>query len=689
MPKIRILPEILANKIAAGEVVERPASVVKELVENALDAQSTRITIDIEKGGRSLIRVADNGIGMSHDDALMALERFATSKIRSDADLFAIRTLGFRGEALPSLAAVSKMTLISRTQQADSGVQIKIEGGKILQVNEVGAPAGTLINVEQLFFNTPARRKFLKTINTEMAHIADMVSGMALGHCGVHFKLSHNGKKVKQWLRAKDLAQRAASVLGQVRREDLIDIQFQDDYLTLSGLVAVSQIVRSTSRGIYLYVNGRRVRDRVIQHALFEGYHGRLVKGQFPLAVLYIDLGYDQVDVNVHPAKHEIRFANQRRVHSTIRDAVARALENGERRLWSFNKTDYKTNYSSPKQAVAEPAAPYAVPDRFSNKAPMNPAADKNAVKPKTMLLRKQPEKVLSSQNPRQLFGAAAKDEPDGSQLRGRPTVAADERKTGAVAPIGTGTGTGNKVQTGIRAGARTPGAGTLDAGISNARTPDAGAALQTGIKKVSAKNQQQLWKERQFADLTVIGQFRGTYLICQDGDNLILIDQHAAHERIVFEKLSRNSGRIESQRLLIPETLELGFAEAQRLLQLIPRLDELGLEIEPFGGTTFSIKAVPVLLDRENLERLLTELLEKAADTGISNDPERLLDGCRMIMACHNAVRANQKLTQVHIQAMLCDLDQCENPYHCPHGRPVLVKWSRADLEKAFKRIV
>jgi DNA mismatch repair protein MutL len=613
MNKIRILPEIVANKIAAGEVVERPASVVKELVENALDAQSSRIFIDIEKGGSALIRVGDNGTGMGGDDAVLALERFATSKLHSDADLFAIQTLGFRGEALPSMAAVSKMTLVSRHCSADSGVAVEIHGGKMVSVNETGAPKGTLVSVAQLFYNTPARRKFLKGVNTEMAHIADTVAGMALGWPQVHFKLTHNAKVVKQWPGTIDAAQRVADVMGQTAPSEMVRFDVAAGDLKLSGHLAPARMTRSTSRGIYLYVNGRRVRDRVVQHALLEGFSGRLIKGQFPLAVIFLQLPFDQVDVNVHPTKHEIRFADQRRVHDLLRDGVAQALEGSERRLWGATGTP------------PDPA----------------PAAVAEAPLPYTIKARQRP-------------GPA---QPDGLFCyHGAPAPGKMDRPT----PVRSA-----------------PGTGAIPA-VAPSAAPD----------RPAAPDQQTLWAASHFADLTVIGQFHGTYILCQSEQALILIDQHAAHERIVYEQLNARAGRVASQRLLMPETVELGFAEAQVLEALIPELNTLGLEIEPFGGTTFAVKAVPTLLDDRDIASVVAALAERAVEMGLADGLAPVLDACRMVMACHNAVRAHKKLSPEQVRHMLVQLDQCRNPAHCPHGRPTWIQYTLKELERAFKRI-
>ncbi len=611
MNKIKILPEILANKIAAGEVVERPASVVKELVENALDAKSSRIVIDIEKGGRRLIRVGDNGSGMRPDDALLALERFATSKLHTDDDLFAIQTLGFRGEALPSMAAVSKMTLVSRHHAADSGVSVQIHGGKIIQVNETGAPRGTLVSVSQLFYNTPARRKFLKTIPTEMGHIADTVAGMALGWPRVHFKLTHNAKQVHQWPAVAHSAQRVADVLGQAAPSDMVRLDLASGELKIRGHLAPSRLSRSTSRGIYLYVNGRRVRDRVVRHALLEGYAGRLMKGRFPLAVVFLELPFDQVDVNVHPTKHEIRFVDQRLVHDLLRDGVAQALARDERRLWGGNAT-----YPDPPEKVAEAPVPY---------------------------------KIQKRPGPHQAAGA-------------------DEF---------------------TYHGPAAPAPGSPPAPQARPRRPPDTLPAPAPAAPIAMGRQQTLWDAARFADLTVIGQFHGTYILCQSEQALILIDQHAAHERIVFEQLSARDNRITAQRLLVPETVELGFAEADALATLIPKLNAMGLEIEPFGGATFAVKAVPTFLDDRAIAKVVTQIAERAVELGLSQGLDPVLDACRKVMACHNAVRARQKLSTDQIRQMLTRLDQCQNPAHCPHGRPTWIQYTLKALEKAFKRVI
>jgi len=585
MSKIRILPENLSNRIAAGEVVERPASVVKELVENALDAGSSRIAIEVENGGRSLIRVSDNGCGMNKDDALLSLERYATSKIYKNDDLFSIKSLGFRGEALPSIASVSKFSLVTRDKASDAGAEILIHGGKIKKVSQIGAPTGSMVTVKQLFFNVPARRKFLKSVKTEFGYIADIISSIGLGRPDVKFLLNHNGRLIKGRPVATDPFDRVVDVLGSGLKRGLHRIKFDDDNISVSGWISSPGVDRTTSRGIYVYVNGRFVRDRIISHALFEGYEQRLMKGRFPVAVLFLNLPFDSVDVNVHPAKQEVRFAQQNMVHDAVKQAVKRGLEIAERTGWSAGQLPVQD-----KLSVSEPASRYS----------------------------------------------------------GFPTPFSDFRPP-----------------------------------ISDLRSP-------TSNLRPPTDDQTQIWNKKDFGDLRVIGQFHDTYILCESDKELLIIDQHAAHERIVYEQLKNRSmaGKTESQRLLVPETVDLGYKEAGILERLIPDLKETGLEIEPFGSGTFVVKSVPAVLAGREIRQLVIEIAEKTAETGFGPGIEKAIDKCLILMACHGAIRANQRLSEKETEELLGQLDRCENSSHCPHGRPTWIRWSKGFLEREFKRV-
>ena len=643
MSRIKILPEILSNKIAAGEVVERPASVVKELVENALDAGSSRIMIDIEKGGRSLIRVSDNGSGMGRDDALLALERYATSKIYKDQDLFRIHTLGFRGEALPSIAAVSRFTLVSRDQSGDAGTQITVEGGKIKDVTEVGAPKGTMVTIRQLFFNTPARRKFLKTVSTEMGHIADKVASIALGHPGVQFRLNHNDKIVKDWPSTATPLDRVVGVLGGDLTDTLHSIEFRNKAVSISGWISSPRITRRTTRGLFIYVNGRFVRDRSVQHALFEGYSQRLVKGQFPIAALFINVPFEDVDVNVHPTKNEVRFARQRDVHEAVKQAVAQTLFAADKTSWGSHK-NFKDEAVPREGRVSESA---------QREFDLRPVGTTKAYAPEG---RRNEEggRWNSDYGFKQADDQFQPENPDIDEFVHRSIP--DERVPRNAQPT-----------------------------TRNAQSPTRNSQPEARLTQTT------IWQKNRFGDMRIIGQLHNTYIICEADTGLILIDQHAAHERILFERFSdraTNSPKA-AQRLLVPESVELGYREAGVLEKLIPDLAELGLDIEPFGGNTFVVKSVPSLLAEREIKPLLVEIVEKIVEIGSSSGLSEMLDECRMVMACHSAIRANQALSDEQISGLMSQLDECHNPSHCPHGRPTWIRWDIRTLEKSFKRIV
>ena len=628
MSRIRILPDILSNKIAAGEVVERPSSVVKELVENSLDAGSRRIMVEVDKGGRSLIRVADDGCGMSHDDALMAIERFATSKIRNDEDLFNIATLGFRGEAIPSIASVSRFTLVTRESGAGTGFSVRIDGGKLIKAMETGAPKGTMVTVGQLFFNTPARRKFLKTVNTEMGHIADVVSSMAMAHPSVQFKLTHNGKTVKDLSATSDPLKRIAEVIGPGLGHDLYPVNFAESSVEVSGAVADPRVNRATSRNIFVYVNGRFIRDRVVQHAIFEGYRQRLMKGQFPVAVLFVRVPPDSVDVNVHPTKHEVRFAEQRKVHDAVRTAVEETLKRWENRgAWPEEDPvgDDPGNISESAESFVQ-----SENEKEGSKVPESPRPSPA------------PAETTSSPHP----------PPRASQeLVDRNQESAD-RKEEAPRPV--------PVETSPRP-----------------------VEIPTG--------QQPLWQNRRFSDLKIIGQCHNTYIVLESSDGVVLLDQHAAHERVLYESLSKNSAekKHESQALLVPETFDMNFSESDLLEKMLPGFEEIGLHIEPFGGNTFVVKAVPVFLEGKEIQPVIREIVEKALETGVKSDLSGALDESLKLMACHGAIRAGQKLSELQIKGLLRQLDACQKPSNCPHGRPTWIRWGLKSLEKSFHRIV
>jgi len=590
---IRILPEILSNQIAAGEVVQRPSSVVKELVENAIDAGSTSITIEAGRGGKSFIRVSDNGIGLSRDDALLSIERYATSKIFTKNDLFSISTMGFRGEALPSIASVSKFSLVTRTKNSNIGTKIDIVGGKIQNVSDAGAPVGTMVEVKNLFFNTPARKKFLKSDNTEVSHIADVISGLALGNPHIQFRLFLNNTLQKSFSSSDDLLQRAIGVLGRDVADKLYKFEFSDDGIHIHGYCANPSVTRSTSSKIFLFVNHRLVYDRGLVSAIFQGYRGRIMKGKFPLVVIFIDIPFDQVDVNVHPSKREIKFFNGQRVYQAVSETIGTALSREQQNIMAYSKTQVeKFEYSD------------------------------EAFKPDQM------DKIEQS----------SMDWP--TDL------------------------------------------------VKNKENLTDRQAVQNFSPNVTSNN---LTFKAQHPKSRVIGQILGTYILAESQDGLMLFDQHAAHERIVYEKLKRryHSIEVQSQTLAVPETLHLNFKEADLLFKILDDLKALGMIIEPFGDTTFVVKAVPALIDEKEIKPIVLEILETALIKKNTFSKEDWLENCLILMACHSAIRANLTLDRREMETLLSDLDHCENPRHCPHGRPIMISWTKHQIEKLFKRVL
>jgi len=599
MAQIRILPETLSNKIAAGEVVERPASVVKELLENSLDAGATRILIDIEKGGHSFIQITDNGQGMDSDDALLSVERHATSKIQTDEDLFKISTLGFRGEALSSISSVSRFTLITKNAESDVGTQIDIEGGKLSSVKSVGAPVGTLIRVQDLFYNTPARRKFLKAISTEMAHIADMLNSLALAHPKVFFRLTHNKREVKTWSVAEAHARdRVLDVFGTSIQNRIYDFHAKEGEVKLHGWLVSSRHPKPSSKNIYIFVNGRYVRDRSILSAILQGYQGRLMKGEFPQLVLFLELPPNEVDVNVHPTKQEVRFLEQRKIYQLVLSVIAQNLQRHETPLWG--------NAPTPQDILmgrTTPSLPnFQKPASFSSKT--NPGTQSSF--------------------------------PRSSQ------------------PIG-----------------------SLD-------------STTVFFQKALVKEEEPILAHKKFSGLEIIGQFHNSYILAESSNgHLIIIDQHAAHERIVFEQLkeARKKAKIETQQLLMPETIELKFAQADLLEQNLSVFQKIGFDIEAFGGTTFLIKGIPSLLIGKQIEPVLVEILEKESFASSLETGEVQLESYLHVVACHSSIRGNQKLTMAEMKKLLEDMDRFDLSGNCPHGRPTWIEQPLAELEKAFRR--
>lgn len=634
--KIKLLPEQVANQIAAGEVVDRPASVVKELVENSLDAGAAAVSIEVEQGGRRLVRVVDDGEGMSPDDSLLCLERHATSKVRKSADLFSIKTLGFRGEAIPSVAAVSSFTLVTREADADSGTRIEIEGGVIKSVSEAGAPPGTEIEVRRLFFNVPARRKFLKSVETEFGHVSTFVANMALARPDVHFRLTHNGRVIYDLPRSTDLGGRLRHALGSDAMSQLVSVDrsfdnvVREGEIRIHGFVSVPSYTRSSTRSLHVFVNRRFVRDRLANHAVFEAYRNLTPKGRYPLVVLFIDLPVESVDVNVHPAKHEIRFREQAGVHQALVDAIRDALRLADR-------------------AGVDPLSRPA-----SHDAPMRP--DEGAGEGKSPSPGRMPP------------GAPAHDTIQGDPDVRRGVAEAMRRYQDRVAER-------DLFSEGRpRSGSR-PAAGSGRPAQAPPPLPRPGAPADlSGIR---------------FSELRVIGQLGASYILAESPDSLVVIDQHAAHERIMFERLRSEyaSQSVLRQPLLFPDTVELTLEEAQRVVDHQETLLRLGFEVEPFGGGTVMVKALPSMLSGVDPARLLVEVADRLEDLRSGSVLSEELDEIFAVMACHSVVRAHEPLNPGQMRSLLESMDRIEFPGHCPHGRDVVARIPLRDLEKWFGR--
>jgi DNA mismatch repair protein MutL len=608
--RIHRLPPELANQIAAGEVVERPASVIKELVENAIDADATRITILQEFGGKKLISVEDDGQGMSAEDARLAVERHATSKIREATDLAAILTLGFRGEALPSIASVSKFRLRTRERGALSGTEIRIDAGHVVSDREVGAPEGTLIEVSELFYNLPARRKFLKADTAESAQISRLVTQMALGYPEVGFTLKSRDRVLIEAPPAGSSEERFYQIYGD--RPDLVPVHKQAAGMSVNGFIAALAEQGPVRGPQHVFVNRRLVKDRTIAHAISSAYSVATIKERSPEVHLFIEVPPDRVDVNVHPTKAEVRFLDQSLVHEVLRRALVDALGQG------------------------------GVPELV-----LNPGTNYQA-------------EPLGTSLPWS-FG-------QGTLTPNAPWSAGAAWSAGASAPAGS-----------FGAAGLAFGAAGLQPGSGFSGT-DARIGLTGGTSTV-----QSLIKP-----LTPLGQFRNTFIIAMDDEGIAIIDQHVAHERILFEQIAERltTGRVEVQALLTPVVLELSTGEHQTLLSHVGELEKLGFECEDFGGNSLRITAVPALLDWKHVDAALRAVASDLDGLSPGASIDIALRQMAATMACHAAVKANDPLTREKMQYLLDELRRTSHSTVCPHGRPVVLRLTRREIERTFERI-
>jgi DNA mismatch repair protein MutL len=659
MGRIHVLPEHVANKIAAGEVVERPASVVKELLENSLDAGATRIKLQVEAGGKKLIQITDDGCGMVRDDALLAFERHATSKIKNAEDLLNIATLGFRGEALPSIASVCRLRLETQASDQGSGTIIEINGGKIFRVEEAGLPAGTSITIRDLFFNTPARKKFLKAESTELSHIASLVTHYALAHPEKHFEL-HSATNAM--LIAPPVAgynERVYQVFGKDTLDQLISLaaelplahvglpqpppwrraEQEEDatpvepgHLRLHGFVSKPEIQKLNRNSIYTFVNGRLIRDRLIHHALTEAYRNILPPTVFPVVLLFLEMPNAEVDVNVHPSKTEVRFRQQSVMHDFLRDSVRAALMKA-RPVPQF-VTEIRAHPT---------ASPSLTPGAGVAAAEAKAGWQYGAAAPQEFALQAAPQPVIAER----------------FQFSEGIEVAAN----GAI-PV-----------------ARFP----RQTFGSSVEAPEA-----NNCAPAIADEPESLGEIPSLSSLKPLGQLRESFILAVNHDGLWIVDQHVAHERVLFERVQKQRAQqsVESQRLLMPIVIDLTPAQQAVFAEVSDELQKNGFEAEPFGTRSIAIKIAPAGVQAPAIEHMLHELLDQFSREDQALNLDQVRGRIAASIACHAAIKINMPLEQNKMEWLLQELAKTECPMTCPHGRPVVLRYSMKDIQRAFKRI-
>ena len=658
MGRIHILADQVANQIAAGEVVDRPASVVKELLENSLDAGAHRIVITVEGGGRKLIRISDDGSGMMRDDALLAFERHATSKLRSSDDLLSIATLGFRGEALPSIASIARVELVTRAEEESSGTRMEIAGGKLLRCEDAGAPAGTTFTVRDLFFNTPARRKFLKSENTELAHVTALVTHYALAHPDKHFELHSATHALLVAPPVRQAAERIFQIFGQATLDQLLplaaevelaraglpepppwkrDADYQapePGWVRISGFVSKPELEKLNRNSIYCFVNRRLVRDRLLLHAVSEAYRNILAPTSFPVVLLFLEMPPQEVDVNVHPAKTEVRFRQASWLHDFVRDAIRNKLTLGRPAAGFL-------------QALT--AHPSATPGLVPSSSPKVPPAETPTS-----------DGWLVGQWLAE--GLAEQPGDDGFTLSAPPAIA-----TAGVlpfAPIEPANGQGSRLRS---------------SGCSSATLEGEDAAEIGSSPSLHG-----------LASLRPLGQLRDSFILAVNQEGLWIIDQHVAHERVLFERVlrQRHVEQVERQRLLMPMLIDLLPAQMVTFAAISRELEANGFEAEPFGPRTIAIKAAPVGLEGAALERMLVEVLEQAGSPEQAENLEAARTRIAASIACHAAIKVNTPLDPTRMQWLLDELARTEHPTSCPHGRPIVLRYAWKEIQRAFHRI-
>ncbi|CAM2067646.1 DNA mismatch repair endonuclease MutL [Sulfidibacter corallicola] len=650
MGRIRVLPDHLANQIAAGEVVERPASALKELVENSLDAGADKIRVVLEAGGKRRLRVEDNGCGMDRDDCLMALERHATSKLTRAEDLFSIRSLGFRGEALPSIASVSRMTLESRRAEDESGVRVELNGSKLFKVTEISRPPGTTITVDQLFFNIPARRKFLRKTETELSWMVNLITQYSMAHIDKHFILEHNDRTIMDVTPVKSLKERIYQHFGKSMIDELVPFESQRDWLKVWGLTALPTLLKNSRNFQFLFVNGRLVKDKVLAHAIGEAYTGFGEGKIYPVIFLFLEVPSEEVDVNVHPAKTEVKFINANAVHDGVRDIVREALVAERADIPYRFREGYHEHPSEPSPTRVDPWSRPA-----QQQSPL-PGSDPASQSPLFQGGQRPPVAPQGGPTPYDRF------------VRSHGEIQAREPAPGAPAATATAPAPGGDSQ----------------------RPP--GQAPPMAVRGQPAAENEHLFDEQQRKEMRmprIIGQFRDSYILAEQDGDLLLIDQHVVHERILYDQISASlaAGAVERQALLVPQTIELTPAQIVDLEQVLPALRQFGFDLDPFDGNTYVIREVPIFLEGERLDTLVAELIEKARGERRETAIEAMIDHYAATKACKAAVKVNMRLTPEKMEHMLARLYESATPMFCPHGRPIVLRFSNEEIEKNFHR--
>jgi len=678
MGKIHVLPERVANQIAAGEVVERPASVVKELLENSLDAGSTRIRINVEAGGKKLIQITDNGCGMVRDDAMLAFERHATSKIKDTDDLLTIATLGFRGEALPSIASVARLRLETRAEEEAAGTVIEINGGKMIRVDEAGLPLGTSITIRDLFFNTPARKKFLRSESTELSHIASLVTHYALAHPDKHFELHSATNALLVAPPVEGHRDRVYQVFGKETLDQLIPLaavqplervglpqpppwrrdpedeleKREPGEMRLHGFVSKPEIQKLNRNSIYIFINGRLIRDRLIQHALTEAYRNILPPTVFPVVLLFIEMPAAEVDVNVHPSKTEVRFRQQTVMHDFVRDAVREALM----------KARPVPQFLS--EIKAQPtASPGLTPGALSSDGAQH--APWRSVK-------------------ESLAGASEGPSGAGGDHGVAPGFAL---RAPAIPPVTSRLEFDGGIAIEANAAvslARAPEVSIPDHAVPDHAVPDHGCAPPIESASDFAPTLESL------RTLKALGQIRNSFILAVNEDGLWIIDQHVAHERVLFERIFRQRAaqKVESQRLLMPLLIELTPAQQAVFSEIATELAHNGFEAEPFGSRSIAVKVAPAGVDAAQVEHMLNEVLEQLTREDQAINLEAVRTRIAASIACHAAIKVNMPLEQNKMEWLLAELAKTQHPMSCPHGRPIVLRYTMTEIQRAFKRI-